>query len=80
MKKLLLIFEILFLFLSINWKLTQSKDTFSKISENIFSNIKCVPYAYGDFNGDKRVDIFCVSDQGIFYILIYELIKRIYYE
>lgn len=64
MKKLLILVEILIVLLSINLKLTQSKDTFSKISENIFSSIKCVPYAYGDFNGDKRVDIFCVSDQG----------------
>ena len=24
----------------------------------------CVPYAYGDFNADKLVDIFCVSDDG----------------
>lgn len=41
--------------------LVQSKDTFSQLSDSLFSNIQCVPYAYGDFNADKRVDIFCVS-------------------
>ena len=41
-----------------------AKDTFSQISPSVFTNIKCVPYAYGDFNADKRVDIFCVSNNG----------------
>jgi hypothetical protein len=40
------------------------KDTFSDLSDSSFSDIQCVPYAYGDFNADKLVDIFCVSEQG----------------
>ena len=43
----------------------QSKDTFTEITDAQFSNIDCVPYAYGDFNADKRIDIFCVSNQGV---------------
>ena len=27
-------------------------------------DIQCVPYAYGDFNADKFVDIFCVSQSS----------------
>ena len=41
-----------------------TKDTFSKINDSLFTNIQCVPYAYGDFNADKRVDIFCVNKQS----------------
>lgn len=41
-----------------------AKDTFSQLSDSSFSDIQCVPYAYGDFNADKRVDIFCVSKSG----------------
>jgi hypothetical protein len=33
----------------------------SRISDLNFGNMSCVPYAYGDFNADKLVDIFCVS-------------------
>ena len=33
----------------------------SRISDANFGNMSCVPYAYGDFNADKLVDIFCVS-------------------
>ncbi len=40
------------------------KDTFSQLTDSAFSNIQCVPYAYGDFNADKLVDIFCVSNDG----------------
>jgi hypothetical protein len=40
------------------------KDSFSALSENVFTSIKCVPYAYADFNSDKLVDIFCVSNPG----------------
>lgn len=41
-----------------------AKDTFSPLSNSAFSDIQCVPFAYGDFNADKRIDIFCVSGQG----------------
>lgn len=41
-----------------------SKDTFSPISDAAFSDIRCVPYAYGDFNADKRIDILCTSQSG----------------
>ena len=37
------------------------KDTFSQLSEAVFNDIHCIPFAYGDFNADKLVDIFCVS-------------------
>ncbi len=40
------------------------KDTFSQLTDSAFNNIQCVPYAYGDFNADKFVDIFCVSNAG----------------
>jgi hypothetical protein len=40
------------------------KDTFTQLTDSAFSNIQCVPYAYGDFNADKLVDIFCVSNAG----------------
>lgn len=33
----------------------------SVTSEENFANITAVPYAYGDFNADKLVDIFCVT-------------------
>ena len=56
--------KILFFLLSIFAYLTHAKDTFSQISPSVFTNINCVPYAYGDFNADKRVDIFCVSNSG----------------
>lgn len=41
-----------------------AKDTFTELDQSSFSKIECVPYAYGDFNADKRVDIFCVSESG----------------
>lgn len=41
-----------------------AKDTFSPISDSSFYDIQCVPYAYGDFNADKRIDIFCSSKSG----------------
>lgn len=54
----------LFTFLILTLSLVNGKDTFSKIDPKTFTNINCVPYAYGDFNADKRVDIFCVSNAG----------------
>ena len=36
-------------------------DSGMRISDANFGNMSCVPYAYGDFNADKLVDIFCVS-------------------
>lgn len=44
--------------------LAHAKDTFSELTASAFSDIQCVPYAYGDFNADKRIDIFCVSKSG----------------
>lgn len=56
---------VIFIFLaSFTSNFVQSKDTYSQISDGSFSDIQCVPYAYGDFNADKRVDIFCVSKSG----------------
>jgi hypothetical protein len=60
MRPLITLFFLLFKALN----LINAKDTFSQISPSVFTNIKCVPYAYGDFNADKRVDIFCVSNSG----------------
>ncbi len=34
------------------------------VSDKAFGNISCVPYAYADFNADKLVDIYCVSQPG----------------
>ena len=42
----------------------ESKDIFNKVDENIFSNLQCLPFAYADFNADKRIDIYCVADSG----------------
>ena len=33
----------------------------SLITEENFAKITAVPFAYGDFNADKLVDIFCVT-------------------
>ena len=33
----------------------------SLISDQNLGNLLCVPFAYGDFNADKLVDIFCVD-------------------
>ena len=64
MKKTFYLFISSILIVVLETSLVDTKDTFSQIAENIFSNIKCVPYAYGDFNADKRIDIFCVSKSG----------------
>lgn len=42
----------------------EGKDSFAQIQEQIFSNIQCLPFAYADFNADKRIDIYCVADAG----------------
>ncbi len=34
------------------------------INEKAFGSLRCVPYAYGDFNADKFVDVYCVSQPG----------------
>jgi hypothetical protein len=34
------------------------------VNEKAFGSLNCVPYAYGDFNADKFVDIYCVSQPG----------------
>lgn len=44
--------------------LLADKDSFLPLSESSFSDMRCVPYAYGDFNADKFVDVFCVSNEG----------------
>lgn len=54
----------LLFFVSSDRLLVEAKDTFSQLSDSAFSDIHCVPYAYGDFNADKRIDIFCVSKSG----------------
>lgn len=50
--------------LVITISIAYAKDTFSQLSDSAFSDIHCVPYAYGDFNADKRIDIICVSKSG----------------
>ena len=35
------------------------------IDKSGFGNISCIPYAYADFNADKLVDIYCVSQPGL---------------
>jgi hypothetical protein len=61
LRLLINLFSLLYLLAHLTW----AKDTFSQISPSVFTNINCVPYAYGDFNADKRVDIFCVSNFGL---------------
>ena len=34
------------------------------VNEKLFGSVDCVPYAYGDFNADKLVDIYCVAQPG----------------
>jgi hypothetical protein len=34
----------------------------SIVDEKTFGSIRCVPYAYADFNADKLVDIYCVCE------------------
>ena len=34
------------------------------VNKKAFGSLSCVPYAYGDFNADKLVDIYCVSQPG----------------
>lgn len=51
-----------FLLIAINH--VTCKDSFSKIEPNLLNLIQCVPYAYGDFNADKLVDIYCISNSG----------------
>ncbi len=41
------------------------KDSYTQLSDQIIPNINCVPYAYGDYNADKLIDIFCISGLGI---------------
>ena len=55
---------LVFLAVSTSYKHVECKDTFSSISESLFSNIKCLPSAYADFNADKRIDIYCISHSG----------------
>lgn len=31
------------------------------VNDKTFGSVECVPYAYGDFNADKLVDIYCVT-------------------
>ena len=57
-KKLIIIICIL-----IQINISESKDSFS-IAQNLLNLIKCTPFAYGDFNADKLIDIFCVTDLG----------------
>lgn len=33
----------------------------SLITDSNIGNMTCVPFAYGDFNADKLVDVFCVA-------------------
>ena len=40
----------------------------SLISDANIGNLTCVPFAYGDFNADKRVDVFCVPSQNVFQV------------
>ncbi len=55
-----------FLFSTSNSSLfVESKDTFTELKENVFSNLQCLPYAYADFNADKRIDIYCVAEAGM---------------
>ena len=39
-----------------------SKDSFSQITPTFPNIIHCTPYAYGDFNADKLIDIFCLKN------------------
>jgi hypothetical protein len=32
------------------------------VNDKTFGSLQCVPYAYGDFNADKLVDIYCLND------------------
>lgn len=34
------------------------------VKDKTFGSVECVPYAYGDFNADKLVDIYCVTHKA----------------
>jgi isopentenyl phosphate kinase len=52
--------SLIFLFCAILVK-SDKDNSFTLIKKEEFSINQCVPYAYGDFNADKRIDIFCVT-------------------
>ena len=48
--------------LSILIGVSSSKDSFTQITPTLLNLVQCKPYAYGDFNADKLIDIFCLKN------------------
>ncbi len=62
----MMIINLKWLFISIvfNYLLCNinAKDSFTSISTSLVNIEKCIPFAYGNFNADKFMDIYCVSN------------------
>jgi hypothetical protein len=54
----------IFLFILCKLNLIKCKENFKLLSRTSFPIDKCTPHAYADFNADKLIDIFCVSETG----------------
>jgi hypothetical protein len=57
------LFHVIHILFLVNISLSR-KDSFSQISPTLLNLAQCTPFAYGDFNADKLIDIFCVSNPG----------------